>query len=54
MSNWQLMNFTEAQLFPRWNPVVSMLKSTQILVIGGCGIVDDEESNLADVYFFDM
>jgi len=54
MSNWQLMNFTEAQLFPRGNPVVSMLNSTQILVMGGFGIVDDEESNLADVYFFDM
>ena len=31
-----------------------MLNSTQILVMGGNGYVDDELSSLADVYFFDM
>ena len=31
-----------------------MLNSTQIIVMGGNGYVDDDLQSLADVYFFDM
>ena len=54
MGHWQLINFTEEQLLSRWCPVVAMLNSTQIIIMGGRGFVDDEESLLSDVYFFDV
>ena len=55
MSHWQMINFTEAQLFPRWSPCISMLTSTEIVIMGGNSYNDDDElSSLGDVYIFNM
>ena len=52
MSYWQMINFTEAQLLPRFSPAVSMLNSEEIVVMGGNSFVDDEYTSLGDVMLF--
>lgn len=54
MSHWVSINFTEAQLHPRWLPAVSMLNSQEIVIMGGNGFVDDEYTSLGDVLLFDQ
>ena len=49
MSSWQMINFTEAELIPRWSPCVSILNSTEIVIMGGNGYIDDDLSSLGDV-----
>ena len=47
-----MINFTEAQLLPRFSPAVSMLNSDEIVVMGGNSFVDDEYTSLGDVMLF--
>ena len=54
MNFWQMINFTEAQLFPRYAPAVAMLNNTEILIMGGNSYVDDDLSSLSDVMIFNM
>ena len=53
MGSWQMINFTEAELLPRWSPCVSILNSTEIVIMGGNGYIDDDLSSLGDVYLLD-
>ena len=54
MNFWQTINFTEAQLFPRYAPAVAMLNNAEILIMGGNSYVDDDLSSLGDVMIFNV
>ena len=54
MNFWELIDFTEAQLFPRYAPSVTMLNSSEILIMGGNSYVDDDLSSLGDVMIFNV
>lgn len=54
IESWKLIYVPEAILTPRWLPAVAPLNESEIAIIGGCSIEDDEVDCLGDVIVFNV